>query len=788
MKALINRILLTVVVLSVWTGTGLPAMCLHELHPAADTLAVIKNHPMVSGPESVLMITDRQTYIAGEHVWYSMHLSASAGRGTHRSLAGYAEILNLTGMPVSQSRILLDSGGNGSGMLTLHDTLSSGEYLLRGYTRAMIPYGPEHYFSKKIRVLNPYSNKSTFDMISLGEQDGMMLSMHAENGTPVPGEMNRIVVQATGADGKGRAVKAVIRDPEGTAYDSVTTDLTGLGSGMILIPQSGTLTAVAVIDSVPAEAQLAVIRQGAYTLALERDEGKSIRIGMKAPDRSSVATRWPLHLAVISPGRINYYKEINGPDSDAIIEIPLVNAPTGICEALLYDNGGGLLSSRLFMAVESGTGDGQSYPAQTALWKDSLEISLPDQTRYFTASLAADEGHAPDIRTRAILEPWLSATAINDPFLEPFLEGREPLSDDLLVTLNQRNVPGMTGSPARVSAETRGLAVTGTAINLDSPGQVSGMLFFINVPGKTCFLQYASSDDTGSFTFIVPARTGTGDIVVYPQDTAANIIVKVTSPFSHDYLPMHHSLAITSDVADTAALRMSINSQVMRIYGIPDTDTLQQWMDASAREHFYGSTGQHRLLSDYIPLPNMEEVFFELVTDLTLLKNRDRYSFRMYDPETGKEIRESPLMFIDGTLTTDAETFAGLPPDRVESFDVILTRYRKGSLLLPPVISVFTKSGDFRLQKLPQSALRISYLFTDLPVAFRPFPGARSRRMPVYGNTLLWSASQSAGPGKVAFFKIVTPDYDGPLRLNTVFFGDDPYPVSVSESINISGR
>jgi len=314
------------------------------------------------------------------------------------------------------------------------------------------------------------------------------------------------------------------------------------------------------------------------------------------------------------------------------------------------------------------------------------------------------------------------------------------------------------------------------------------MLFFINIPGKTCFLQYASSDDEGNFTFIVPARTGTGDIVVYPQDTAANIIVKVTSPFSHDYLPMHHSLAGTADVADSASLRMSINSQVMRIYGIPDTDTLQQWMDASARDHFYGSTGQHRLLSDYIPLPNMEEVFFELVTDLTLLKNRDRYSFRMYDPETGKEIRESPLMFVDGTLTTDAETFAGLPPDRVESFDVILTRYRRGSLLLPPVISVFTKSGDFRMQKLPQSALRISYLFTDLPVSFRPFQREQSRRMPVYGNTLLWSAGQPAGPGKVAFFKIATPDYDGPLRLNTVFFGDDPYPVSVSESIDISGR
>lgn len=788
MKALINRILLPVFMLAAWPGTIHSAMSLHDQLTAADTLAVIKNHPMVSGPESILMITDRQTYIAGEHVWYSMHLHASAGRVAHRSLAGYAEILNRTGMPVSQSRILLDSRGSGSGMLTLPDTLSSGEYLLRGYTRAMIPYGPEHYFSKLIRVLNPYSTKGTYDMISLGEQAGRILEMHTESSTPVPGTMNRLVIKATGADGKGRAIKAVIRNPEGTPYDTVATDMTGLGSGMILLPESGTLTAVAVIDSVPAEAQLAVIRQSTYTLALERDAGKSVRVRMKAPDRSSAATRWPLHLAVISPGRINYYKEINGAGADATIEIPLAVAPSGICEALLFDNGGGLLSSRLFMAAESGADKSQAAPSHPGQWKDSLTISLPDQTRSFTVSLAADEGYAPDIRTWAILEPWLSATAINNPFLEPFLKGQAPLCDELLITLNQRNVPGMTGSPARVSAETRGLAVTGTAINLDSPGQVSGMLFFINIPGKSCFLQYASSDDTGNFTFIIPARTGSGDVVVYPQDTAANIIVKINSPFSYDYLQMHHSQARTADVADAAALRMSINSQVMRIYSIPDTDTLPHWKDASAMDNFYGSTGQHRLLSDYIPLPNMEEVFFELVPDLTLLKNRDSYTFRMYDPETGKEIRESPLMFIDGTITTDVETFAGLPPDKVESFDVILTRYRKGSLLLPPVISLFTRKGDFRLQKLPRSALRINYLFTDLPVAFKPFSGVPSGRIPVYENTLLWSSGGPSGGVRVASFKIKAPDYDGPLRFSTVLFGDDPYPVSVSESIDISGR
>jgi hypothetical protein len=145
-------------------------------------------------------------------------------------------------------------------------------------------------------------------------------------------------------------------------------------------------------------------------------------------------------------------------------------------------------------------------------------------------------------------------------------------------------------------------------------------------------------------------------------------------------------------------------------------------------------------------------------------------------------------MFIDGTLTTDPETIAGLTPDRTESIDAVIMRYRIGELLLPPVISVITKKGDFRQQKLPQSALRINYLFTDVPIGFKPFAGNADARIPAYGNTLLWVAAPCGQDSDELMLRVPRPDYDNTIRISGVFFGSDRYPVFVSESGNLLRR
>lgn len=746
-----------------------------------DTIDVVRQYLPGQGGESAIIVTDRETYIAGEHVWYVLNISGKNKNYNWQSIAGYAEILNCRNMPVAQGRILLDDNGRGSGMLTLPDTISSGDYILRGYTRAMIPYGPENYFSKTIRIFNPYSTRETYDrIITGGHKTGPHLTLCSGSGISIPGSPARIIVKATGRDGTGCATSIVFAPPDGNPCDTVITDSTGMGSVVLTLPESGKLTAAAIIDSVKVEAEIAPQELSSPALTVEKQDGRVVHFRIHPPSGTDREVTGSLHLAIADQYGIVFYRQLEPAAGDLTIDLPAGEQHEGIHRALLYDASGNLLSTRLFMADDNDSGNPEQQPVRFIPGEDSITVTLPEWASYAVLSAACGEEDSPDIRSWSILEPWLPTSSMNDPFLRPFLTGKATLNNDLLMLLDQPAGDPDLRRPERVMAETRGLAVTGTVLDLDTQLPAADMILFINIPGKECFLQYARSDSSGRFTFIIPPGTGNGEIVVHPQDTAANIVLKIASPFSHDYRQMIYQSMDTRKVADPAALRMSINSQVMRIYGLTDTDTVPQYQTLPGRDHFYGSSGRHIRLSDYIMLPDMEEVFFELIPGVDLVKNRNKYEFNIVDLKTGKETRESPLVFIDGTYNTDPDVIAELAPEKVEYIDVILKRYRSGALLLPPVISIITKKGDFRLQKLPQSALRIKYPFSDASPVFLPFTEDSEGRIPAYGNTLLWAASPVGSSNKKVRFRLPAPDYNSKIRLTLTLFGEGRLPASFS--------
>ena len=383
---------------------------------------------------------------------------------------------------------------------------------------------------------------------------------------------------------------------------------------------------------------------------------------------------------------------------------------------------GNLLSSRLFMNTDESLNSEMKNDFSYIIRNDSLVVRLPRKISSASVSVTVSEEHAGiDLQAYSCLSGWLPAETLNDPFMQPFLSGAAEISDDLLITLNDRHLHDRYEEIPVTAGETHGLVVSGVVTDLDNLRPAGGKFLFINLPGKDCFLQYTRTDTAGRFSFIVPPRRGSAEIVVYPRDTADNIVIKTAPSFSDDFIPLHCSVAAVSDEADGSVLRMSINSQVMRIYNNSERDTMGFSGADESIGHFYGRSGYHLLLSDFIALPNMEEVFFELVPNMDLINSRRGYFFRMFDPLTGNELKITPMLFIDGTYTTDPGTIAEIPPEKTEYIDIIFVPYRLGEVLLPPVISVVTRQGDYRQQVLPEAAMRISYLFSDPEVKFKVF-------------------------------------------------------------------
>lgn len=784
MRALQSKYLLTVILVLSRFGLSSSASPEMYLSTPADTLISIRQHPLVQGYESAVIITDRNTYIAGEEVWYTMLLQRSGGKADQQSKAGYAEILNCNNTPVSQSRILIDENGTGTGLLSLPDTISSGDYILRGYTRSMAYLGPDHFFTTMIRVFNPYVRDTDYDRISLaGTLAGPALALYPEGGAMVPGAVNKVAVRTTGQRGKGVPVKVFFTDPEGTVADSVTTDSTGLASVNIIPSKTGTLVAIAHIESADVRAEIPPYSRSDYSLVFSGDGSRTGRIIVKTPGSAA----GQLYLSIISPGKISLYRELDRVQKETPVEINFSDLGPGINEALLYDHRGNLLSSRLFMNTDESMNSVLKNDISYIIRNDSLVFRLPRKISSASVSVTVSEDHAGiDLQSYSCLSVWLTTATLNDPFMQPFLSGAAEISDDLLITLNDRHLHGRYEEIPVTAGETRGLVVSGVVTDLDNLRPAGGKFLFINLPGKNCFLQYTRTDTAGRFSFIVPPRRGSAEIVVYPRDTADNIVIKTSTSFSDDFIPLQCSLAAVRDEADRSALRMSINSQVMRIYNNRETDTIGFSGVEVSTGHFYGRAGYRLLLSDFIALPNMEEVFFELVPNMDLVNSRRGYFFRMFDPVTGNELKIKPMLFIDGTYTTDPGTIAELPTEKTEYIDIIFVPYRLGEVLLPPVISVVTRQGDYRLQALPEAAMRISYLFSDPEIKFKAFSGDRSGRSPVLSNTVLWAPLLNPESDREYSFRLPDPDYPDALKLNISVSGPGQYPFNITELIDIN--
>jgi len=110
----------------------------------------------VSPLEDIFMHIDRDKYIAGEDIWFSIYNSdKETGKLTARSIIVYAELLNPWNRPVIQKRFQL-SGGRGEGNFSLPDSLSSGNYTIRAYTNWMKNFMPDNCFMEDVGIYNPF--------------------------------------------------------------------------------------------------------------------------------------------------------------------------------------------------------------------------------------------------------------------------------------------------------------------------------------------------------------------------------------------------------------------------------------------------------------------------------------------------------------------------------------------------------------------------------------------------------------------------------------------------------
>jgi hypothetical protein len=317
----------------------------------------------------------------------------------------------------------------------------------------------------------------------------------------------------------------------------------------------------------------------------------------------------------------------------------------------------------------------------------------------------------------------------------------------------------------------------------------SGKLVIMSIPGKIPQFQYARTDRNGNFSFRIAISVKTYDLVIQPDEDLQNQTVVIETPFSDTY---YRTIADTSNVVISEnVMNMGINHQVRKIYMISAVgDTIFPVTPEYRKMRFYGKPDQELLMKDYITLPVMQEVFFELLSGVILKTKKSGYKITMTDPVTNTLMDPGPGLFVDGVMVKDAAVIAAIDPEMVEKIDVLRQKYAVGNYVFNGIVNVITTLSDFSNVVLPDYTVRIPYKVIDPQISFRSpdysVPSGLTSRVPDFRNTVFWNPSVKTDKEGKASVEFWSSDNRTDFELNIQGISPDGSAFSLRKTIKVN--
>ena len=677
--------------------------------------------------EELYVHTDRQEYIAGEEIWLETYLiDRQSFKLSDNSSIAYIEILNQENRPVVQKRIRLNEG-SGPGQLSLPDTLSSGYYTMRAYTSWMKNFLPANCFTKRLIVTN------------------------ALNQGNIKNNPDKISSTANIPTGRVSASHA----------------------------ESG--LSVEIKNS----------RQDVIEILIRTDQSYRILNGSN------------LYMFIQTHGTINSRRSLIISGDNTVIDVLRNQIPPGINHVTLFNASGRAVAERFMYtkAAERSSIEMSSSEIFKNREKVSLEIRTIDNlvNKKSLSNLSVSVAYAgknkfPDIADYMIFGSEFGilpdeilnygVNSVSAEALENFLSTLRSNWIDWKMILSEK-LPA-----TKYARETGNHYIYGKLLDRNSQTPDTNRFLFLSMPGKHATFQYALTDGNGDFAFNIPVDDKIRDLIIQPEDVDRKNNIKIEPSFSDKYPDKHPSFDTILKPEPVIISKPGINYQVMKIY---KSDEIQEKSEpvsfTEGSERFYGKPDIELIMDDYIKLPVMQEVFFELMPGVFMKKKKNKYEITIADPVENKIYDQPPTMFIDGVVVNDPDVIANLDPEKVEKIDAIKSRYFVGNYLFYGLVNVITRAGDLSNITLPDYAVRFPYRVTE-PVKIFASPEYSSdtlkqSRIPDFRNTLYWNPSKKLDNEGKTNIEFWSSDYKSDFEVSIQGFTGGGEFVSAKKIIKV---
>ncbi|PWG81316.1 TonB-dependent receptor plug domain-containing protein [Pararcticibacter amylolyticus] len=745
--------------------------------------------------EKIFVHTDRNSYLAGETIWFSIYYAeAYTNLPAKTSSVAYIELINSNKKPIMQSTIALNHG-RGNGALYIPADLPSGYYTLRSYTNWMKNFSADFYFHKDIPVYNTLREEAP---PATQEKESYAIQFFPEGGNLVTNLSSNIAFKATDQRGKGFNFQAAVINSTNDTIVKFHSLESGLGS-FNFRPKSGEtyrVWAKSASGTVFSTSLPRVFEKGVVMLA--KEDGNSISLSVQS--NTPVIKKFVLF--VHSGQRIVFLDSLDAADIQKGFHVPVKMLGDGISHFTLFSSDGKALCERLYFKKPENllhievAADKDSYRTRE---KVQLKIgqmlnNQPVKGNY-SVSIYKSGTSSPsneNIETSLWLTSELKGKIDNADWY--FNHATSAETDLVMLThgwrrfkwedILQQTVPEHVYLP-----EIEGHIIRGRITNQVSHTYLPERKAFLSVPGQHPHFYTATSNSNGEVSFFTKNLLRTHELIAQTDSRTDSLAeIEIYQPYSENYAD--RSVPELNLREDTVALlAQSIAMQIGNIYHSKPPNG----QPAAENRHtpFYVNPDKVYILDDYVRFTTMEEVLREYVPEVLISSKKDAYHMRIYNTEAGTFHDSTPLILIDGIpLFDEGNAITRIDPLKIQRLEIVANSYLYGRNIFSGIASFFSYNGDLANYQLPKKAFVMDFSgFQQKREFYSPMYNGDSStfiRTPDYRTTLFWSADQRTdeqGKSELSFF---TSDMDGKYTVDVQALSDDGKAGSAKFTINIT--
>ena len=329
---------------------------IHNLKKYAQNyISFSKNYPQ----EKVYLHLDNSSYFLGETIWFKAYVTrADRNSLSNLSKVLYVELINPEGYILETKKIKIENG-QCSGSFNLAVTNYAGFFEIRAYTRYMLNFSDQNYFTRVLPVYNVTENEGDYKTIiterpnsqripvkrpDSNEKRSLSINFYPEGGSLVNGLNTRVAFKALGNKGENAIISGFIFDGKNEKITEINTEYLGMGT-FFLQPDSGKYRAKVRYNNTDYTFDLPETKSAGYVMNVNNTDTANVKIIIQ---KSAMLKSEPLGLSISCRGFLYVFEKINFESENALsLNLSKNLLPSGVSQITLFDSKGGVLSERL---------------------------------------------------------------------------------------------------------------------------------------------------------------------------------------------------------------------------------------------------------------------------------------------------------------------------------------------------------------------------------------------------------------------------------------------------------